>query len=152
MRSPSASRYCTGNEPGACTNQARHRRASRTPGETSAPVGQAVMQQEQLPQPLPWASGVRPWSRAEPEPEPWAEPDPEPWAEPNGASVTTLPSTNHDPRPGSNSKEFLPNQPSPARCAAARSTNALSSLMMVARQPSAFSRSATGDSAWRNAA
>ena len=49
--------------------------------------------------------------------------------------MTTEPSTNHEPSPGRSSSEFFPNQPSPARWAAARSTSALSSQTTVARHP-----------------
>ena len=45
----------------------------------------------------------------------------------SGASVSTEPSTNQLPSPGTSRLAFLPYQPRPARCAAARSTSALSS-------------------------
>src|SRR5438067_2993696 len=129
-RSPSAARNSTGNAPGACTRWARQRRASRTPGETSAPVGHAGKQRRHEPQPS--ATRVADTSR--------------------GASVTTDPKTNHEPLPGRSRLVFLPYQPRPARNAASRSTRALSSASTRLRHPLATSSAATAPSAARRGA
>ena len=107
-----------GTDPGACTSAARQRRASSTPGATSAPVGHAGRQRRHEPQPSATGSV----------------------AAGSGASVRTDPRTNHEPRPGNRTLVFLPYQPSPARVAASRSTSALSSASTRVRQPSASSR------------
>jgi hypothetical protein len=48
--SPSGSRYSSGMDAGACVQYERQRVESRTPGSSSAPVGQASMQSVQEPQ------------------------------------------------------------------------------------------------------
>ena len=48
-----------GNAPGACTSQARQRRASTTPGATMAPVGQPSRQRRHAPQPSATGAGRR---------------------------------------------------------------------------------------------
>src|SRR5437764_6119519 len=101
-RSPSASRNSTGKSPGAWRRWARQRRASSTPGATSAPVGHAGRQRAQLPHPS--ATGM---------------------ATGKVASVTTEPRTNQEPSSGRSTLVFLPYQPRPARTAASRSTKRL---------------------------
>src|SRR5437763_11647517 len=93
-RSPSASRNSSGKSPGAWRRWARQRRASSTPGATRAPVGQAGKQRVHVPHPS--ATGI---------------------ATGSVASVTTDPSTNHEPCSGSSTFVFFPYQPSPARTA-----------------------------------
>ena len=115
-----AARSSTGMLPSAWTTQARHRRASSTPGATRAPVGQAVRQRVQGPHPAAWSAGATA----------------SPGVAVNGASVTTEPSTNHEPCPSTIRRVFFPNHPSPARCAAALSTSPFWSQTTVARHPS----------------
>src|SRR5579875_3450507 len=112
--------------PGACTAQARQRRASSTPGAVSAPVGQAGRQARHAPQPgRSGSSGAR------------------------AASVSTAPSTYQEPWPGSRIVVLLPYHPTPARAAAARSTRALSSARTTARCPAPRSTPAPAPRAGR---
>jgi hypothetical protein len=72
--------------PGFCNTQARQRAPSITPGATIAPVGQASRQRRQVPHPS--ATGCSLIG--------------------SGAVVTTQPSTNQLPAPGSRRLAFLP--------------------------------------------
>ena len=135
MRSPSASRNSCGNVPGDCNCHDRHRRASTTPSATIAAVGQASTHRRQVPQPS--GTGSSPVGCD---------------GSVRSASVSTAPSTNQLPLPGSNRLELLPNQPRPARYAAARSTRALSSASTTARHPALRRSVAIISSAERNTA
>jgi hypothetical protein len=70
----------------------------------------------------------------------------------SGASVTTEPSTTHEPYPGTRRLAFFPNHPMPARCAMARSTMPLSSATTTAFHRSACRRSAMRRSPARSGA
>ena len=116
--------------PGFCNTHAKQRAASTTPGCTMAPVGQASRQRRQLPQPSGAGSALVG----------------------NGAVVTTHPSTNQLPAPGTSRFAFLPYHPMPAWYATSRSTMLLSSAKGTALNPSARRRCATAHSAARNGA
>src|SRR5262249_59341897 len=98
---------------------------STRPGATIAPVGQPSMHLVHAPHPSPTAA----FSTA------------------SSASVTTDPSTTHEPWPGTSTLAFLPYHPSPARTATARSTSALSSATTRATYPSSRKTDATSLSA-----